>query len=401
MNALRLAPRRSDHGSSFIIHRSSLPTLRRLPPTAYRLRFAAFTLVELLVVIAIIGILIAMLLPAIQAAREAARRTQCCDNLKNFGLAVNTYAGTKKFLPPGKMNHATTAGGACDVEEWSNWALEILPFMDEMPLFRLYHFDKDNLDASNLPVLQSICNLHVCPSDPNPPSLQVPQVLGGATTYMTGSYRGVAGRGWYTASSPNEAYWDSGQAAASDRMNLADRGALPVVTTANGQIGGGRVNCNMSTLSNQPVKFKQITDGTSKSLLIGEYTTSTQPSPTSRSAFWANSVYGLNLGDVSLPDACRTNPLGCSLSIVNNNGPNGGPGTQVSLDPDFNKCAQWTLQSFPQPCRRTFTGFHGGGVGINFVYIDGSVHRLANTMDIRILSALATVGGGEALQTVP
>jgi prepilin-type processing-associated H-X9-DG protein len=218
---------------------------------------------------------------------------------------------------------------------------------------------------------------------------------------MTGSYRGVAGRGWDVQANPAEAYWDSPKAAAADRMSVNDRGALPVVVTANGQIGAGKVNCTMSNLSNQPVKFKQITDGTSKSLLIGEYTTSTQPGQYSRSGFWANSVFGLNLGNVNLPDACRTNPLGCSLSIVNNNGPSGGPGTGVTLDPDYNKCAAWTYPTFPQPCKRTFTGFHGGGVGINFVYVDGSVHRLTNTMDIRILSALATIGGGEALQQVP
>ncbi len=389
------------HPPVVICRRGSIK-FHRLPPTAYRLRSAGFTLVELLVVIAIIGILIAMLLPAIQAAREAARRTQCSDNLKNLGLACNTYEGTKKFLPPGKMDHAANSGDACDVDEYSNWALEILPFMDEIPLFRQYHFDKPNEDASNLPVLQSPCQLQVCPSDPNPPSLQVPEVLGGSTTYMTGSYRGVAGRGWYVQANPAEAYWDSPKATAgNDRMSANDRGALPVVVTANGQIGGGRSNCTMSILSSSPVKMKQITDGTSKSLLIGEYTTATQPAPNSRSAFWANSVFGLNLGDINLPDACRTNPLGCSLATVNNNGPSGGPGTQVTLDPDYNKCAVQTYPSFPQPCKRTFTGYHGGGVGINFVFVDGSVHRLTNTMDIRILSALATVGGGETLQQVP
>jgi prepilin-type N-terminal cleavage/methylation domain-containing protein/prepilin-type processing-associated H-X9-DG protein len=375
----------------------------RLPPTAYRLRSAGFTLVELLVVIAIIGILIAMLLPAIQAAREAARRTQCCDNLKNLGLACLTYEGTKKFLPPGKMDAGgTTAADACPVTEYSNWALEILPFMDEMPLFRQYHFDQTNDSDGNYPVLQATVNIQLCPSDPNPSSLQIPDVdQGAAHPSRTSSYRGVAGRGWYLQANPAEAYWDSPKAAAADRMSTNDRGALPVVVTANGQIGAGKAPCNMSNLSNQPVKLKNITDGTSKSLLIGEYTTSTQPGQYSRSAMWANSIFGIDLGDISLPDACRTNPLGCALATVDNNGPSGGPGTQVTLDPDYNKCATYTYSSFPQPCKRTFTGFHGGGVGINFVYCDGSVHRLANTMDIRILSALATVGGGETLQQIP
>ncbi len=97
-----------------------------------------------------------------------------------------------------------------------------------------------------------------------------------------------------------------------------------------------------------------------------------------------------------------SDPLHCSLATVNNNDAvNGGPGTQITLDPDYNRCVNGTYSSFPQPCQRTFTGFHGGGVGINFAFVDGSVHRLTNTTDIRILSALATINGGETLQQIP
>ena len=78
-----------------------------------------FTLVELLVVIAIIGILIALLLPAAQAARETARRTQCVNNLKQMGLACQTYANVKKRLPPGKIFNSGT--------EYSNWASKFCP----------------------------------------------------------------------------------------------------------------------------------------------------------------------------------------------------------------------------------------------------------------------------------
>ncbi len=138
---------------------------------------------------------------------------------------------TRSFFLREKWTMVEPAGDACSTDEYSNWALEILPYIDEMPLFRLYHFDKPNDDATNLPVLQAPCMLQVCPSDPNPPSLQVPEVIGGSTTYMTGSYRGVAGRGWYVQANPAEAYWDSPKAAAADRMSVSDRGALPVVVT--------------------------------------------------------------------------------------------------------------------------------------------------------------------------
>jgi prepilin-type processing-associated H-X9-DG protein len=166
----------------------------------------------------------------------------------------------------------------------------------------------------------------------------------------------------------------------------------------------------MSLLSSEPVKIKQVTDGTSKTMLIGEYTTTTKPGTVvyngitydlSRAAYWANSVFGLNLAEISLPDACRTNPMNCSLTIVNDNKPGGGQGTQVTLDPDYNKCADWTYSNFPQPCKRSFTGVHGGGTGINFVFVDGSVHSLTSLMDIRILAALTTISGGETVQQIP
>ncbi len=100
-----------------------------------------FTLVELLVVIAIIGILIALLLPAIQAARESARRTQCANNFKQIGLAINTHLGTKKYFPTAGSNVAAN-NPPWDVTspngfERGSWIFQLLPFMEESQLYRL------------------------------------------------------------------------------------------------------------------------------------------------------------------------------------------------------------------------------------------------------------------------
>src|SRR4026208_585940 len=119
-----------------------------MPRNPSRLRRRAFTLIELLVVIAIIAILIALLLPAVQQAREAARRTQCKNNLMQLGLAIHNYEMAYEVLPPGTINPtgpiAHQASGS-----HASWLVHLLPYLDQASTFKNFDFSVGVYDAKN------------------------------------------------------------------------------------------------------------------------------------------------------------------------------------------------------------------------------------------------------------
>jgi prepilin-type N-terminal cleavage/methylation domain-containing protein/prepilin-type processing-associated H-X9-DG protein len=132
-----------------------------------RTRRRGFTLIELLVVIAIIAVLIALLLPAVQAAREAARRAQCVNNLKQLGLSVHNYISTNNCFPPLVGNFNTVGGGPpVNGGAWPlGWAVDLLPNMEQQPLFNSANFSFGASDAPNTTVTYTKVNSLVCPSE--------------------------------------------------------------------------------------------------------------------------------------------------------------------------------------------------------------------------------------------
>jgi len=127
----------------------------------------AFTLIELLVVIAIISVLIALLLPAVQGAREAARRAQCCNNLMQLGIAILNYEASHEQLPPGVVNDTDPV---LDLPKGYGfgWLSQILPYCEQRNAYNHFNFNVGLYELQNLTVRTMMIRSFICPSDPGP-----------------------------------------------------------------------------------------------------------------------------------------------------------------------------------------------------------------------------------------
>ncbi|HEX3599061.1 MAG TPA: DUF1559 domain-containing protein [Lacipirellulaceae bacterium] len=177
---------------------------------------AGFSLVELLVVIAIIGVLIALLLPAVQAARESARRTQCQNNLRQIGLATTACLDRDRAFPIGcigcKLN-LMPSGGAATLQRFLSWNIQLLPLLDEAALARTIDSTIPSYQAVNKPAAATIVDVFLCPSTTEDPKHPVDDLLHqtkglwkGAAFSDYGGIYGLEGDG-RNATDPNATQW--------------------------------------------------------------------------------------------------------------------------------------------------------------------------------------------------
>ena len=160
-----------------------------------RSRRGGFTLIELLVVIAIFAILVALLLPAIQQTREAARQTTCRDHLHNIGIALHNYESSFKLLPPGSTSDVEQGGWIANPQarHIHSWASLLLPQIEESPLYRSINYDVSALDPVNLPVATTVIPLYRCPSFTGGDYSTAPSYTRFSSQYAIRNYAVMAG----------------------------------------------------------------------------------------------------------------------------------------------------------------------------------------------------------------
>ncbi len=335
-------------------------------------RRRGFTLIELLVVIAIIAVLISLLLPAVQSAREAARRAQCTNNLKQVGIAMHNYHDQQGTLPPGVK-------GCC----WGTWLIFILPYVEQSNMFNAWNFSGNDRyeglgiqtgqfrygGSVNTTVTYRHINSYLCPSDPN--STNLPGGSGWAVT----CHNYVANFGNTITNQP--AYY------------VYNNIKLPFLGAPFTDMGAPDTDITAGTqqaAAAGTVNFAGITDGLSNTLMTSEILIG-QGWNLHGFSWWgyAPQFTGLYPPNSSQPDVMQTagycsggNPQGVACVGATGSSSSGG---------NYNGLG---MNNIPR-------SKHPGGV--NSGMCDGSVRFIKNSVNISIYQALSSAKGGEVISS--
>ncbi|WP_406698282.1 DUF1559 domain-containing protein [Singulisphaera sp. Ch08] len=304
-------------------------------------RRGGFTLIELLVVIAIIAVLIALLLPAVQAAREAARRIQCANNVKQLGLALHNFHTVNDALP------------TSETKPTRYWGAQILPYIEQANLFQSYNMQVAHTSRDNSTAAQTHMNAMLCPSTPDGPRLNPRFVTSPAPGWGASVADYAASTGIFSS------MWTAGFMQSSQPVS------------ADGVFQGSVLD----GLRN----LREVTDGTSNTIMLVECA--------GRPQIWRS-------GRTMVPGS----GVAAASSVLVSAWAEGNVFSVRGFDPGTNWISSTkNMGRCPINCGNMYGvyGFHPGGATVGMA--DGSVKFLKETIAMEVLASLLTRQGGEII----
>ena len=366
-----------------------------------RSRRRGFTLIELLVVIAIIGVLIALLLPAVQAAREAARRAQCTNNLKQMGLALHNYESTNGAFPPTTILVPSLSGPPGTWAFQSSWSAfaRVAPYLEQNAFYNAINFSLSYSAAPNTTVAITPLNLLICPSDRGS---HIDDATLGGTFFATTSY-GTSDGDWYVWSvnwgsinavgPPNKSLFGPNY---SRSIAMILDGTSNTLAVSEGTIGHGQFRGCINT----PTSPSDAS--------VGTWTPFNVPAPGSASTAALTSLLGSCAAKTGKAKAggpighTRWTNGGVYYSGFTTAMPPNSPVTAVSRATGYTNAGANVAQDWasvdendggPTYMSLSASSYHPGGV--NALFADGSVHFVKNSVSPINWRSLGTIAGSE------
>ncbi|MBL8848330.1 MAG: DUF1559 domain-containing protein [Planctomycetaceae bacterium] len=324
-----------------------------------------FTLIELLVVIAIIAILIALLLPAVQQAREAARRTQCRNNLKQLGLALHNYHDAGQQFPPGTVNEANPGGGTSyGRPPRTTYVVHLFPYLDQAPVY-------NNVDFVNRPTAPGLIWFGNNPVATGTviPTFYCPSDGQGGQTKNCGLINGDVNRPAPHFLSNYMGFFHGLNVSAIDTQDARLKGAFGL---------------------NWGARIRDIVDGTSNTMLMGEYLTGTHDDY--RGFIWSDKAGGSQLWveltpNSRLPD--RLSPTTPPPPLATKPWCKNAPELNLPCVNGVSESSGLANLDHTAASRSRHLG------GVHVLLGDGAVRFASDSVDLRVWRGLATIQGAE------
>lgn len=331
-------------------------------------RRAGFTLIETLVTIAIIALLVALLLPAVQVARESARRSSCANNLKQLGVAIFNYQDRCSYFPAGWIDAPDRLMSSNPYGSWG-WNAMILPQLEQSAVYNLCNFDQGHDGSSSAGPSSDAVNRGI-------PVLRCPSDVGSATVTAGSSGTQLGSRSNYPAIAGAAAFLDGTSGAPSPNIQAHLGGAFAA-------------NSSTSTQS--------MTDGTTNCIIVGERASVlvNDTAGYDTAVLWAGPHSNDSASPGQYQSPTRETANGVALSVANCDAVND---PNLVINAAVRRRGQISVTGalggpVPETIMHGVSSFHSGGA--QFLLGDGSVRMFSEEMDVTLYTRLALIGDGE------